>query len=143
VFLVGPDGLLSSITKTVLQAALDAELTEHLGYEKGDRSAVGVSNERNGSSSKTVHTDVGPIRLDVPRDREGSFEPQIVPKHSRRIEGFNEAVISLYAKGLTTGEIRKRVAEIGAVHKGAAPTNWFLLIAHRSPPYAACPPGES
>lgn len=95
--LVGPDGLLASLTKTVLETALDAELTDHLGYERHERTAK--SNARNGTSPKTVHTDVGPVDLEVPRDRAGTFEPKIVPKHARRIGGFDEAILSLYAKG--------------------------------------------
>jgi len=110
--LVGPDGLLAGVTRTVLQAALDAELTEHLGYAKGDPAGRGAGNHRNGSSPKTVRTEVGPVRLAVPRDRQGTFEPQIVPKHARRVAGFDEAIISLYAKGLTTGEIAAHLGEI-------------------------------
>src|SRR5205807_1566620 len=113
--LAGPDGLLSQITKTVLEAALNAELDEHLGYEKGDPAGGGTGNQRNGRSQKTVHTDVGSVRIDVPRDRNSEFEPQIVPKHSRRVEGFDESIISLYAKGLTTGEIQKHLSEIYGV----------------------------
>jgi len=114
VSLVGPGGLLAQITKTVLQTALDTEMTEHLGYAKGDPAGRGRGNHRNGSSAKTVQTEIGPVRLDVPRDREGSFNPQIVPKHARRVEGFDEAIISLYAKGLTTGEIQAHLSEIYA-----------------------------
>nr|WP_220818192.1 IS256 family transposase [Amycolatopsis echigonensis] len=113
--LAGPDGLLSRITKTVLESALNAELDEHLGYEKGDPAGRGAPNQRNGRSQKTVHTDVGSVRIDVPRDRNGEFEPQIVPKHARRIEGFDESIISLYAKGLTTGDIQKHLSEIYGV----------------------------
>jgi putative transposase len=94
VSLVGPDGLLAGITKTVLQAALEAEMTAYLGYDKGERPAVRSGNHRNGTSPKTVLTEVGPVGIDVPRDRAGGFEPQIVPKHARRIEGFDEAIIS-------------------------------------------------
>jgi len=112
VSLAGPGGLLSQITKTVLESALTAELDDHLGYEKGDPAGRGSGNERNGRSQKTVHTDIGSVRIVVPRDRNGSFEPRIVPKHARRVEGFDESVISLYAKGLTTGEIQKHLAEI-------------------------------
>lgn len=112
VSLVGPDGLLRRVTKTVLESALQAELEGHLGYERGDEFAKTGSNERNGSSSKTVRTDVGDVRIDVPRDREGTFEPRIVPKYSRRLEGFDETVISLYATGLTTGEIQAHLSEI-------------------------------
>jgi transposase-like protein len=112
VSLVGPGGLLAQVTKTVLQTALDTEMTEHLGYPKGDPAGRGRGNHRNGSSAKTVHTEVGPVRLEIPRDRAGSFDPQIVPKHARRVGGFDEAIISLYAKGLTTGEIQAHLAEI-------------------------------
>jgi putative transposase len=115
VSLVGPDGLLAGVTKTVLQAALDAEMTEHLGWEKGERPAAPTGNHRNGTSPKEVLTEVGPVGIDVPRDRTGEFEPLIVPKHARRIEGFDEAIISLYAKGLTTGEIRAHLGEIYGV----------------------------
>ncbi|GAB3512512.1 IS256 family transposase [Amycolatopsis cihanbeyliensis] len=112
VSLVGPNGLLRQVTKTVLESALNAELDDHLGYAKGDVAGKFGGNERNGSSSKTVRTDVGDVRIDVPRDRQGTFTPQIVPKYARRVEGFDDAVISLYAKGLTTGEIQAHLADI-------------------------------
>ncbi|QGK72245.1 IS256 family transposase [Allosaccharopolyspora coralli] len=112
VSLVGPNGLLRQVTKTVLESALNGELDDHLGYEKGDVAEKFGVNERNGSSSKTVRTDVGDVRIDVPRDRDGTFTPQIVPKYARRVEGFDDTVISLYAKGLTTGEIQAHLADI-------------------------------
>lgn len=112
VSLVGPNGLLRQLTKTVLETALNGELDEHLGYEKGDSAGKFGANERNGSSAKTVRTDVGEVRIDVPRDREGTFTPQIVPKYARRVEGFDDTVISLYAKGLTTGEIQAHLSDI-------------------------------
>lgn len=112
VSLVGSDGLLAGVTRTAPRPALDAEMTEHLGYEKGDRGASRSGNHRNGSSPKTVRTEVGPVELAVPRDRNGSFEPRIVPKHARRVAGFDEAIISLYAKGLTTGEIAAHLGEV-------------------------------
>lgn len=115
VSLAGPGGLLAGVTRRVLQAALDAEMTDHLGYEKGDRAGRGSGNHRNGTSAKTVLTEIGPVPLDVPRDRKGEFEPLIVPKHARRVEGFNEAIVSLYARGLTTGEIRGHLGEIYGV----------------------------
>lgn len=87
-------------------------MTDHLGYEKGDRAGAGSGNSRNGTSRKRVLTDVGPVELDVPRDRAGTFTPQVVPKHQRRVEGFDEAILSLYAKGLTAGEIQAHLAEI-------------------------------
>jgi transposase-like protein len=112
VSLVGPDGLLRKLTKTVLEAALNAELDGHLGYARGDQFGKFGSNERNGSSPKTIHTDVGEVRIDVPRDREGTFTPRIVPKYARRVEGFDDTVISLYGKGLTTGEIQAHLSDI-------------------------------
>jgi putative transposase len=110
VALTGPGGLLSGLTKRVLETALAAELTEHLGYEPGE--ARPGSNARNGSTPKTVRTDIGQVRIDVPRDRAGTFEPVVVPKHTRRLAGFDEAVISLYAKGLTTGDIANHLADV-------------------------------
>lgn len=112
VSLAGPGGLLSQITKTVLEAALNAEMEDHLGYSKGDPAGSGTANHRNGKSQKTVHTDIGSVRIDVPRDRKAEFEPRIVPKHARRVSGFDDSIISLYAKGLTTGEIQKHLEEI-------------------------------
>lgn len=112
VSLVGQGGLLAGVTRQVLQAALEAELSEHLGYERGEGIARAGLNVRNGSSPKTVRTEVGDIALKVPRDRDGSFDPQIVPKHARRLAGFDEAVISLYAKGLTTGEIQAHLEQV-------------------------------
>jgi transposase-like protein len=111
--LTGPDGLLKALTKTVLETALDEELTEHLGYEKHDPAGQGLGNSRNGTRSKTVLTDTtGPVEIDVPRDRAGTFEPQIVRKRQRRLTGVDEMVLSLYAKGLTTGEISAHFAQI-------------------------------
>lgn len=112
VSLVGPGGLLQQITRAVLQTALEAEMADHLGYERGQDPPVGSGNQRNGTSAKTVHTEIGDVRLNIPRDRQGTFAPQIVPKHTRRIAGFDEAIISLYAKGLTTGEIQAHLSEI-------------------------------
>src|SRR3954454_16571350 len=102
--LTGPGGLLSGFTSRVLQTALEAELTEHLGHEHGGVPGPG-GNIRNGSSAKTVRTEVGDVQIRVPRDRAGTFDPVLVPKHARRLTGFDEQVISLYAKGMTTGDI--------------------------------------
>ena len=112
VSLVGQGGLLAGVTRQVLQAALEAELSERLGYEKGEGAGRSGLNVRNGSGPKTVRTEVGDIALRVPRDRDGSFDPQIVPEHSRRLAGFDEAVVSLYAKGLTTGEIQAHLERV-------------------------------
>src|SRR6478672_4437594 len=109
--LTGPDGLLKQLTKTVLETALNQELTEHLGHEKHGQPAAG--NVRNGNRAKTVLTEAsGQVSIEVPRDRDGSFEPQIVRKRQRRLSGVDEIVLSLYAKGLTTGEISADFAEI-------------------------------
>lgn len=112
VALTGDEGLLTSMVREVLQAGLEVEMVEHLGYEAYDSAGRGSGNSRNGTYAKTVKTDVGPVDLRVPRDREGTFEPLTVPKHVRRLEGFGANVISLYAKGLTTGEIQSHLAEI-------------------------------
>src|SRR5947209_5255383 len=111
--LTGPDGLLKQLTKTVLETALNEEMTEHLGYEKHDSAGVGSGNIRNGNRSKTVRTEnTGQVEIEVPRDRAGTFEPQIVKKRQRRLSGVDDVVLSLYAKGLTTGEISAHFAEI-------------------------------
>lgn len=111
--LTGPDGLLKQLTKTVIETALDEEMTEHLGYEKHDTAGKQTANSRNGVRPKTVLTETtGPVEVDVPRDREGTFEPVIVKKRQRRLTGVDEMVLSLYAKGLTTGEISAHFDEI-------------------------------
>ena len=110
--LVGPGGLLTGLTKTVLETALEAELDEHLGYSRHAVEGRNSGNSRNGSRPKTVLTDVGPVELAVPRDREGSFAPQIVKKRQRRLVGVDELVISLAAKGLTTGEVAAHLADV-------------------------------
>src|ERR1700684_2031126 len=111
--LTGPDGLLKQLTKTVLETALDQEMTGHLGHEKGAPAGNQAGNVRNGGRSKTVLTEAsGQVGIEVPRDRDGTFEPQIVRKRQRRLSGVDEMVLSLYAKGLTTGEISAHFAEI-------------------------------
>jgi len=111
--LTGPDGLLGQLTKTVIEAALDEELAGHLGYDKHDPAGRNRGNSRNGTRSKTVLTPAaGPVQIEVPRDRDGTFEPQIVPKRARRLSSVDEVVLSLYAKGLTTGEISAHFAQI-------------------------------
>jgi putative transposase len=110
--LTGPNGLLGQLTKRILESALEGELTDHLGYDKHERAGQEGGNSRNGTRSKTVLTDVGPVEIDVPRDREGSFEPQIVAKRQRRLGGVEDMVLSLSAKGLTTGEISAHLSEV-------------------------------
>lgn len=110
--LLGPEGLLSQVTKAVLERALGEELTHHLGYEKHDPAGWGSGNSRNGTTPKRVHTEIGTLDLEVPRDRNGSFEPGIVPKGASRLKGFNERIIALYARGMTVRDIRSHLAEI-------------------------------
>jgi putative transposase len=105
--------LLKQLTKTVLETSLNEEMTEHLGYEKHDPAGAGTGNVRNGTRAKTVLTEnTGEVEIEVPRDRAGTFTPQIVKKRQRRLNGVDEVVLSLYAKGLTTGEISAHFAEI-------------------------------
>lgn len=110
--LVGPGGLLTGLTKTVLETALEAELDDHLGYAKHAPEGRDLGNSRNGSRSKTVLTEVGEVEIQVPRDRDGSFDPKIVKKRQRRLTGVDEIVISLAAKGLTTGEIAAHLHDV-------------------------------
>lgn len=113
VALTGPDGLLKALTKTVIETALDEEMSEHLGYDKHAVEGRNRANSRNGKRSKTVLTDAaGEVDVDVPRDREGTFAPVIVKKRQRRLTEVDQIVLSLYAKGLTTGEISAHFAEI-------------------------------
>jgi transposase-like protein len=101
--------------KAVLERALNAELTHHLGYPKGDAPAEKVANHRNGSTPKTVLTDEGPLALEIPRDRLGSFEPQIIGKHERRFTGFDDKIVSMYARGMSVREIQGHLLEMYAV----------------------------
>jgi transposase-like protein len=112
VSLVGPGGMLAGLTKRVLESMLEAELTEHVGYEPYDPAGHNSGNSRNGTRTKTVITEIGPIELDVPRDRAGTFEPVVVPKRKRRLGGLDQMVLSLSAKGLTHGEICAHLEEI-------------------------------
>jgi putative transposase len=109
--LVGPNGLLNQLTKSVLETALDAERAEHLGYDKHDPAGRGSGNSRNGTRAKTVLTEIGPVEIEVPRDTNSSFDPQIVKKRQRRLTGIDEIVLSLTAKGLTTGEVAAHFAD--------------------------------
>ena len=110
--LVGPGGLLTGLTKTVLETALEAELSEHLGYDKHEVEGRDGGNSRNGTRTKTVLTEIGPVQIEVPRDRDASFEPVIVRKRQRRLDGIDEIVLSLTARGLTTGEVAAHFEEV-------------------------------
>lgn len=108
----GPDGLLNRMSKAVIERALGAEMGEHLGYAKHDRGGHGSGNSRNGSSAKSVATSNGDLRLSVPRDRNGEFEPQMVKKHQRRLGQIDDMILSLYAKGMTTRDIQSHLREV-------------------------------
>jgi putative transposase len=113
--ILGQDGILKQLSKRLVERALEAEMSEHLGYEKHAAAGRNSGNSRNGKTSKTVTTDTGEIELEVPRDRNGEFEPQIVPKGRRRLEGFDDKVIALYARGMTTREIQGHLQELYGV----------------------------
>src|SRR5438552_13851089 len=112
--LLGEEGLFKELKKRLLERALGAELTEHLGYEKGDPAGRGSGNSRNGSSSKKLLSDDGTVEIAVPRDRAGSFEPQLIGKGQTRFDGFDEKILSLYARGMTVREIQGHLAELYA-----------------------------
>ena len=116
----GVDGLLNQLTKAVLERALVEEMTDHLGYELGDPNGHGSGNSRNGHSEKTVSTMAGPVRIQVPRDRNGEFDPQIVPKRTRRIGQIDEMILSLYSRGMTTRDIQDHLAEVYGVQASPA-----------------------
>lgn len=113
--LLGPGGLLSQVTKAVLERALSEELADHLGYEKGDPAGIGSGNSRNGTTPKRLHTEAGTVDLEVPRDRDGGFEPKIAAKGQTRLEGFNERIVALYARGMTVRDVQAHLAEIYGV----------------------------
>lgn len=110
--LVGPGGLLAELTKTVLETALEAEMSEHLGYDRHDPGGRDGGNSRNGTRTKTVLTEIGPVEIEVPRDRDASFDPAIVRKRQRRLDGIDGIVLSLTARGLTTGEVAAHFEEV-------------------------------
>jgi putative transposase len=116
--ITGPDGLLQRLTKRLVERALAAELTDHLGYAHGEAPPGGAGNARNGTTPKTLHTDYGSVRIEQPRDRAGSFEPQIVRKHQRRFDGFDDKIIALYGRGMSVRDIQAHLAELYGVEVG-------------------------
>ena len=108
--LIGENGILKQLTKALLERAMEAELTHELGYEKNARSEGSTSNRRNGHSSKRVRSKHGEIDLEVPRDRESEFEPVLIKKHQRRFDGFDDLILSLYARGVSTRDIRRSIS---------------------------------
>ena len=116
--IVGPGGLLSQLTKRLVERAMEVELTDHLGYEPHLEPPGGAGNARNGSTPKTLITEQGAVRVDSPRDRAGTFEPQIVRKRQRRFEGFDEKILALYSRGLSARDIEAHLGEIYGVKVG-------------------------
>ena len=113
--LLGEQGLLKRLTKALLERVLDTELTQHLGYEKHDPAGYGSGNSRNGWSEKTLKGKNGEVTIEIPRDRKGSFEPQFVKKHQTRFDGFDEKILSMYARGMSTRDIQGQLEEIYGV----------------------------
>jgi putative transposase len=118
--LIGETGLLKQLTKALLERAMNAELTQHLGYEKYDPAGYKSGNSRNGATPKTIKGDFGEMAIETPRDRNGSFEPQILPKHQTRFDGFDEKILSMYARGMTTREIQGHLREMYGVEVSPA-----------------------
>jgi putative transposase len=116
--IVGPGGLLAGLTKRLVERAMEVELTDHLGYEHGESPPGGAGNTRNGSTPKTLVTEHGPVEIETPRDRDGSFEPRIVRKRQRRFEGFDDKIIALYSRGLSTRDIQAYLGELYGVEVG-------------------------
>jgi putative transposase len=116
----GPEGLLARMTKAVVEGALDVEMADHLGYDVGDAAGVGSGNSRNGHGRKTVITTGGPVDLEVPRDRNGTFTPVIVPKRKRRLGSVEDMILSLYARGMSTRDIGAHLAEVYGARVSAA-----------------------
>ena len=112
----GPGGVFAALTKRLVERAMEVELTDHLGYEPHYEPPGGTGNTRNGSTSKSLVTDHGKVAIDAPRDRDGSFEPQIVRKRQRRFKGFDEKILALYSRGLSTRDIQAHFYEIYGVN---------------------------
>jgi putative transposase len=116
--IAGPGGLLAELTKRLVERAMEVELTDHLGYEPHCEPPGGAGNQRNGATPKTLITEHGKVQVDAPRDRDGSFEPKIVRKRQRRFVGFDEKILALYSRGLSTRDIEAHLAEIYGVKVG-------------------------
>lgn len=117
--LIGKDGILRELTKRLVEKAMESELTHHLGYDRYSAAGKKSGNSRNGKSSKTIKGDFGEIPIEVPRDRKGDFDPQIIPKHQTRFSGFDDKIISMYARGMTTRDIQDHLHEIYNVEVSA------------------------
>ena len=113
--LTGKDGILKQLTARLVERAMQAEMTEHLGYERHDPKGRGTPNSRNGLGTKTLKTELGPMEIEVPRDRDGSFEPQLVKKRQTRFTGFDEKILSMYARGMTVRDIQGHLEDMYGV----------------------------
>jgi len=113
--LTGKDGILKQLTARLVERALQSEMTEHLGYEKHDPKGRGLPNARNGTSAKTLKTDQGPLEIEVPRDRDGTFEPQLVRKRQSRLTGFDQKILGMYARGMTVRDIQGHLEDVYGV----------------------------
>jgi putative transposase len=118
--IVGPNGLLKQLTKALVERAMNAEMSHHLGYEKHGAAGRGSGNSRNGKSRKKIQGDFGSVEIEVPRDRKGTYDPQIIPKHERRFAGFDEKILSMYARGMTTRDIQSHLEEMYGVEVSPA-----------------------
>ncbi|KKY04899.1 IS256 family transposase, partial [Xanthomonas phaseoli] len=116
--LIGENGLLKQLTKRLVERALDAEMTEHLGHDKHEPVANAAGNTRNGRSRKTLKGEFGELPIEIPRDRHGSFAPQLIPKHQTRWAGFDDKILSLYARGMTVREIQSHLEEMYGTEVG-------------------------
>ena len=118
--LIGAGGLLKKLTAALVNRAMSAEMSHHLGYESGAQPPKQQDNRRNGKTHKTLRSNYGPLKVEVPRDREGTFEPQIVPKHQRHFNGFDDKILSMYARGMSVRDIQAHLHEIYGVNVDAA-----------------------
>ena len=111
----GPDGLIMQLSKALIERMMHAELTDLLGYEKSEAGEKQTGNRRNGNSTKTLRTDQGPMDITVPRDRNGEFQPKVIPKHQREWRGFDDKILSMYGLGLSTKEVQEGLKELYSV----------------------------
>ncbi len=112
---LGENGLIKRFVKSIMESALNAELTTHLGYEKHNTAGHNTGNFRNGTYPKTIKGEFGEVQLEIPRDRDGSYTPQLLPKHQTRFEGFDEKILSIYARRMTTRDIQAQLQDLYGV----------------------------
>src|SRR2546428_6198146 len=130
--LTGPDGLINQLRKRLIERAAGAELEQHLGYPPGAEPPEAQPNRRNGMTSKTLRTVDGPLSVELPRDRDASFEPRIVPKHTRSFDGFDEQILALYAGGRSTPAIPRHPPRLDRVHASERPTSHITRPPHNA-----------